>query len=93
MTSLIAQKNRNRFSTTIDVPITPELEATLVAAKVGQGTFLPTSFGKEGLRNKMLERSVEAGLKGCSSHDLRKAAAVLMAEAQAMAHEMCAVRG
>lgn len=92
-----AQKGRNRFPTRIEVPMTNELQVALAATPTGKETFLLTSFGKpfvkEGLGNNMRDWSAEAGLEGCSSHGLRKAAAVLMAEAGTSAPELCAVFG
>jgi site-specific recombinase XerD len=50
-------------------------------------------FTIAGLGNKMRDSCDEAGLPQCSSHGLRKASAVAMAESGATAPELCALFG
>ncbi|WP_244427733.1 tyrosine-type recombinase/integrase [Sinorhizobium fredii] len=77
-------KNRNRNPAVIEVPITPELFNALQNTPTGDLTYLVTEYGRpftaKGLGNKIREWCDEAGLPHCSSHGLRKAAAVMLAE-------------
>jgi hypothetical protein len=65
--------------------------------KLGDLTYLVTDQGRSftinGLGNKMREWCDAAGLPQCSSHGLRKAAAVILAENGATAPELCALFG
>lgn len=95
---LVAWKNRNRKSRkTIECPITPELRAAIDATETGDLTYLINDLGKaftiDGLGNKMRDWCDAAELPQCSSHGLRKAAAVIMAENGATAPELCAIFG
>ncbi|MEX2694873.1 tyrosine-type recombinase/integrase [Rhizobium mongolense] len=67
------------------------------ATEIGRDAYLITSFGKpfvtEGPGNKMREWCNDAGLPHCSSHGLRKAAAVALAESGATASELMAIFG
>jgi integrase len=56
-------------------------------------TARPLAFTINGLGNKMREWCDAAGLPQCSSHGLRKAAAVILAENGSTAPEICAVFG
>jgi integrase len=92
----VAWKNRNRKSRkTIECPITRDLAAALAATPTGDLTYLMNDLGRaftiNGLGNKMREWCNAAGLPQCSSHGLRKAAAVIMAENGATAPELCAL--
>lgn len=94
----VAWKNRNRKSRkTIECPITPELRAAIDATATGDMTYLINDLGKaftiDGLGNKMRDWCDAAELPQCSSHGLRKAAAVIMAENGATAPELCAIFG
>lgn len=94
----VAWKNRNRKSRkTIECPITRDLRAALAAADTGDLTYLVTENGKpftiNGFGNKMRDWCDAAGLPQCSSHGLRKAAAVILAENGATAPELCALFG
>lgn len=93
-----ATKNRKRFGAVpIQVPMTAELIAAIDATEIGEDAYLVTSFGKPfvtaGLGNKMRDWCNEAKLPQCSSHGLRKAAAVALAENGASAPALCAVFG
>lgn len=94
----VAWKNRNRKSRkTIECPITQDLRAALASTDVGDMTYLVTDQGKaftiNGLGNKMRDWCDAAVLPQCSSHGLRKAAAVILAENGATAPELCALFG
>jgi integrase len=94
----VAWKNRNRKSRkTIECPIRPNLAAALAATPTGDLTYLINDLGSaftiNGLGNKMREWCDAAELPQCSSHGLRKAAAVILAENGATAPELCAVFG
>ena len=94
----VAWKNRNKKSRkTIECPITPDLAAALAATPTGDMTYLVNDLGRaftiNGLGNKMRDWCDAAGLPQCSSHGLRKAAAVIVAENGATAPELCALFG
>ena len=94
----VAWKNRNKKSRkTIECPITPDLAAALAATPTGDMTYLVNDLGRaftiNGLGNKMRDWCDAAGLPQCSSHGLRKAAAVILAENGATAPELCALFG
>jgi len=91
-------KNRKRFGAiTIEAPMTKELIAAIAATEVGRDAYLINAFGKPfvtaGLGNKMRDWCDEAKLPECSSHGLRKAAAVALAENGASAPALCAIFG
>ena len=94
----VAWKNRKKRSRkTIECPITLDLRAALAATQLGDLTYLVSDQGRpftiNGLGNKMRDWCDAAGLSHCSSHGLRKAAAVILAENGATAPELCALFG
>ena len=95
----VAWKGRSREKTrrTIIARFTPELKQSLAATQLGDLTYLVNEFDRPftiaGFGNKMREWCDEAGLRQCSSHGLRKASAVAMAESGATAPELCALFG
>jgi integrase len=94
----VAWKNRNKKSRkTIECPILPALAAALADGPTGDTTYLVNDLGRtftiNGLGNKMREWCDAAGLPQCSSHGLRKAAAVIFAESGTTAPELCAIFG
>jgi integrase len=94
----VAWKNRNKKSRkTIECPITSDLAAAIAATPSGGLTYLINDLGRaftiNGLGNKMRDWCDAAGLPQCSSHGLRKAAAVILAENGATAPELCALFG
>lgn len=94
----VAWKNRNKKSRkTIWCPIRPDLAASLLVAPTGDMTYLVNDLGRtftiNGLGNKMRDWCDAASLPQCSSHGLRKAAAVILAENGATAPELCALFG
>ncbi|WP_273691709.1 tyrosine-type recombinase/integrase [Ketogulonicigenium vulgare] len=87
---------RKKGSAPVTLPILPPLyEATRAAKVVGQ-SYLLTNFGKsfstpEGLRNRVRKWCETAGIKGKTSHGLRKAVAELLAEAGCTQHQIMAI--
>jgi integrase len=80
------------------LPIAPDLQAAIdAAAVVGAETFLVTAHGKPfavaGFGNWFRDRCNEAGLRHCSAHGVRKAAAARAAENGATTHELMAMFG
>lgn len=87
-----------RGSRKVEIPVLPPLQAALNARTVIGPAYLLTSHGKpfkspEGLRNKMAEWCETAGLKGRSSHGIRKAAGHLLALNGATQYEIMSVHG
>jgi site-specific recombinase XerD len=94
----VAWKNRKKKSRKIiECPIRSDLRAALAATQLGDLTYLVSDQGRpftiNGLGNKMRDWCDAAGLSHCSSHGLRKAAAVILAENGATAPELCALFG
>ncbi|MGJ5206123.1 tyrosine-type recombinase/integrase [Bradyrhizobium sp. HKCCYLR20261] len=91
-------KNEHRNPIDIDIPLHPELAASIAAAKVGtQLTFLLTQFGKpftaNGFGNKFKDWCRQADLPHCSAHGVRKATSTALAESGATPHEIMAITG
>lgn len=90
-------KNRNVAPVSLSMPVHPQLQAVIDATPSDHMTFLVTEFGKPftaaGFGNWFRKRCDEAGLKHCSAHGLRKAAAALLAEGGASDREIMAVTG
>jgi integrase len=72
-----------------------EMQSIIAATATGQMTFLTTEFGKPftaaGFGNWFREQCNAVGLRHCSSHGLRKAAA--LAEVGCSEHEIAAITG
>jgi integrase len=86
---------RQKTGVQFDIPVLPELAAELdLHPKDQQLTFLTTENGKPftaaGFGNWFRNRCDEAGLRHCSAHGLRKAAAVRHALTGATAPELMA---
>jgi integrase/recombinase XerD len=90
-------KNEHRNPIDIDIPLHPQLEATISATPSGHLAFLSTEFGRPftpaGFGNWFRDQCDQANLHHCSAHGLRKATAAALAEAGATAHEIAAVTG
>lgn len=90
-------KNRNRNPIRLDIPVVPELKRILDASSTGDEAFLVTEFGRpftsNSFGNKFRTWCDAAGLKHCSAHGLRKAAAVRLAEQGRSTREIMAVTG
>jgi integrase len=90
-------KNEHRAPIEVDIPLHPELAATIAATRPGHLTFLITEHGKPftpaGFGNAMRDWCDQANLHHCSAHGLRKACAVVLAEAGATAHQIASITG
>ncbi|MCJ9672920.1 MULTISPECIES: tyrosine-type recombinase/integrase [unclassified Neorhizobium] len=84
-----AHKGRNRFPVEIEGRLTPELIEALEKTESGQGAYVTSARGTpytiESFGNSFSRWCGEADLPHCSSHGLRKAAAVAYAESGATA--------
>jgi integrase len=93
--SVISLKT-SKTGSQIDLPVLPELQVELEQAPIGM-TFLTGSRGQpftpDAFAFWFRQRCLEAGLRGLSSHGLRKLAATRLAEHGATAHELMAVFG
>lgn len=97
MLTFIAWKNRNRFPVEVMVRIPKKMREALDAAITGTTTYLVNEAGKPysvaGFGNQFKNWCIEAGLPHCSSHGLRKAAAVDLAEKGGSSEELKATFG
>jgi integrase len=99
---LAFRQHKNRATAPVDlvIPILPQLETVLEAARaagtLGAMTFLETAHDKphttKGLGNWFCDRCVEAGVPG-RAHGLRKAGATLAAQNLATPHQLMAIFG
>lgn len=95
---LTAYKNRNSKPQHLVLPILPALRRALDATETGATSFLLTDSGRPfasaaALGNKVRDWVQAAGLKNRSAHGLRKAAATILAERGATAHQLQAIFG
>ncbi|MBZ5761778.1 tyrosine-type recombinase/integrase [Rhizobium sp. VS19-DR104.2] len=92
-----AHKGRNRHPVEIEARLTDELIASIAATKVGTTAYVlssrDTPYTIESFGNAFARWCEEAGLPHCSSHGLRKAAAVAYAESEGTAPELMAIFG
>ncbi|GAB1717057.1 MAG: phage integrase [Nitrobacter sp.] len=92
-------KNEDRNPVDLDIPLHPDLEASIAAATRSDGskTFLLTEFGKaftaNGFGNKFKDWCRQADLPHCSAHGIRKATATALAENAATPHEIMSITG
>jgi integrase len=81
----------------LSIPVHPALAAIIAETPADNLTFLITQFGQPfkaaGFGNWFRERCDEAGLKHCSAHGIRKAAARRLAEAGCTEHEIASITG
>ncbi|MBZ9818927.1 tyrosine-type recombinase/integrase [Mesorhizobium sp. CA4] len=81
----------------VELPILPELQATIDASPCGDLTFLVSEWGTpftvNTLGNKMRDWCDQAGLPQCSLHGLRKAGATIAAENGATDEQLMAIFG
>ncbi len=81
----------------LSIPVHPALAAIIAETPADNLTFLITQFGQPfkaaGFGNWFRERCDEAGLKHCSAHGLRKAAARRLAEGGCTEHEIASITG
>jgi integrase/recombinase XerD len=90
-------KNEHRNPIDIDIPLHPNLKASIEATKGGNMTLLITEYGKpftaNGFGNKFKDWCRQADLPHCSAHGVRKATSTALAEAGATPHEIMAITG
>jgi integrase len=91
------QKGRNRHPISLEIPIIPELQQYLKGERTDNGTFLVNEYGRPftvaGFGNRFRKWCDAAGLKNCSVHGLRKAAAARLAELGCSEFEIMAITG
>lgn len=91
------KKNEKRAPVVVEIPILPELQRVIDATPTGHLTFMVNSLGRamkeRTFANRMREWCDEAGLPHCSSHGMRKAAAVAAGEGGASELQMMAIFG
>lgn len=90
-------KNRNRQGKTIEIPILPELRRSIEATPRSALALLETQAGApysiKGFGERFKSWCRKAGLPHCTSHGVRKAAAVLAAERGATDSQLQAIFG
>jgi integrase len=90
-------KGRKRKIKNRELPILPQLRASIDATDTGKDTYLVTAFGKpftsNGFGNWIKKRTTEAGLMGCTAHGVRKAGATIAADNGATEYELMAIFG
>lgn len=90
-------KGRNRNPVRMEIPIIPELQRIIDQTATGDLAFLVTAFKRpftsNGFGNRFRKWCDEAGLKECSVHGLRKAAAARLAELGCTEQEIMAITG
>lgn len=90
-------KGRNRNPVRMEIPIIPELQRIIDQTTTGDFAFLVTAFKRpftsNGFGNRFRKWCDEAGLKDCSVHGLRKAAAARLAELGCTEQEIMAITG
>lgn len=90
-------KGQRRKPKVTEIPILTELQEVIAASPCGELTFLVTDYGRPftagGFGERMRKWCREAGLTECSSHGLRKAAAVIAAENGATSQQLMAIFG
>lgn len=91
------QKNRNSKPVTLEIPILPQLAATIAATPSGHLTFLVSKLGKPfsvaGFGMRFRDWCDAAGLPECTAHGLRKIAAVRTAQNGATPAQLMAIFG
>ena len=90
-------KNRKRKPNDLSIPVHEDLKRIIDETPRKHMTFLVTEYGKPfsvaGFGNWFREKCDEAGLKHCSAHGLRKAAAAYLAECGATTLQIMAITG
>lgn len=90
-------KNEDRNPVDLDIPLHPDLEASIATTVTGSKTFLLTEFGNaftaNGFGNKFKDWCRQADLPHCSAHGIRKATATTLAENAATPHEIMSITG
>ena len=88
---------QEKTDTALLIPMHPQLQTVLASVPRSNLTFLVTEYGapfsSTGFGNWFRDRCNEAGLKHCSFHGLRKAAATRLANAGASIDQLKAITG
>jgi integrase len=89
---------KKKGSAEVIIPMMPPLYRASRAANVLGETYLLTDYGKpfkspEGLRNRMSKWCDQAGLKGLSSHGIRKATGHLLAHEGCTQYQIMTIHG
>ncbi len=91
------QKTSQSSGVEVELPILPQLTATIDASACGDLTFLTSEWGKpftvNSLGNKMRDWCDQAELPHCTLHGLRKAGATIAAENGATDEQLMAIFG
>ncbi len=91
------KKNERRNPVRLTIPVLPILDRFIDAYPSGGLSYLETAYGKPftaaGFGMRFRGWCDEAGLKHCSAHGLRKAAATIAAENGATAHQLMSIFG
>lgn len=91
------QKTSQSSGVEVELPILPQLRATIDASACGDLTFLTSEWGKpftvNSLGNKMRDWCDQAELPHCTLHGLRKAGATIAAENGATDEQLMAIFG
>lgn len=91
---LVRQQKTREY---LQIPIGPQLRASLDTIPEGQVMLLLTSFGRpfteKGFGNYIKRAAAFAGLPHCSAHGLRKSAATRLAEAGCTEHQIMSITG
>jgi len=89
--------SQQKTSAKLRIPLHPELRQIIEATPIENMTFLTTAYGKPftpaGFGNWFRDRCDEAGLKHCSAHGLRKAAARRLADAGCSNQQIKSITG
>lgn len=95
--SFTQTKNHAKKPVHMEIPVIKKLREVIDATDTGSDTFLVTQQGKpftsNGFGNKFRDWCDQAGLKHCSVHGLRKAAASRLAEMGCTEQEIMAITG
>jgi integrase len=93
----VMQVRQIKTGAELAIPVHADLQAIIAESAAGQMTFLVTELGKPfaaaGFGNWFRDQCDRAGLRHCSAHGLRKAAARRLAEAGCTEHEIAAITG
>lgn len=93
----VRKKTAHSTALNLFIPVLPQLRAILDETPSGHLTFITTEFGgpftAAGFGNWFHKQCNKAGLRDCSFHGLRKAAARRLAEHGCTTHEIAAITG
>jgi integrase len=93
----VRKKTESTTALELFIPVHPELRGILEATPSGHMTFLVTGFGRPftaaGFGGWFRDQCNSAGLRHCTFHGLRKAAASRLADIGCTPHEIAAITG